>query len=78
MTNDLYGVWGAAPDDVWAVGDHGTVIHWNGSDWSVTPVPFAPTSRPRLRSISGSQGTTSGLPEKAWSFERRARQETRP
>lgn len=53
VTDDLYGLWGAAPDDVWAVGDHGAVIHWNGTEWSVTPVPFVPTSRPRLRSVTG-------------------------
>jgi hypothetical protein len=27
----LAGVWGFAANDVWIVGDHGTVWHWNGS-----------------------------------------------
>lgn len=27
---DLFGIWGSAADDVWAVGDKGTILHWNG------------------------------------------------
>jgi hypothetical protein len=27
-------IWGAAPNDVWGVGDHGTVLHWDGAAWS--------------------------------------------
>jgi hypothetical protein len=30
----LRGVWGSAGNDVFAVGDSGTVLHWNGSAWS--------------------------------------------
>ena len=30
----LRGVWGSASNDVFAVGDSGTVLHWNGSAWS--------------------------------------------
>lgn len=26
----LHGVWGTASDDVWLVGDKGTILHWNG------------------------------------------------
>ncbi len=29
----LWGVWGASPDDVWAVGYNGTIVHWNGENW---------------------------------------------
>ena len=29
----LYGVWGAAANNVWAVGDAGTILNWNGSTW---------------------------------------------
>jgi len=29
----LYAVWGSSPDDVWAVGDKGTIIHWDGVEW---------------------------------------------
>jgi hypothetical protein len=31
---DIKGVDGVSPNDVWAVGPSGTVIHWNGSNWS--------------------------------------------
>jgi len=29
----LRAIWGNAPDDVWAVGDNGTIIHWDGVEW---------------------------------------------
>lgn len=32
---DLHGVWGFSARDVWAVGDLGTVIHFDGVDWTV-------------------------------------------
>lgn len=32
--NDLNSVWVIAANDVWAVGDFGTLIHWNGTKWS--------------------------------------------
>src|SRR5262249_55517943 len=31
---DLRGIWGSAPNDVWAGGDPG-ILHWNGSAWSL-------------------------------------------
>ena len=31
---DLMGVWGSGPTDVWAVGENGTIVHWDGSAWS--------------------------------------------
>ena len=44
---DLWGVWGPAPDDVWAVGGTArmpsttvpTVIHWDGASWSLVETP---------------------------------------
>ena len=30
------GVWGFAENDVWIVGEHGHVMHWDGSRWSVS------------------------------------------
>jgi hypothetical protein len=30
----LRSVWGSSPDDVWAVGNNGTIIHWDGLEWS--------------------------------------------
>jgi hypothetical protein len=36
---DLFVVAGAAANDLWAAGAQGTVIHWDGSAWSVTSLP---------------------------------------
>ncbi|MBX7196747.1 MAG: hypothetical protein K1X94_32140 [Sandaracinaceae bacterium] len=35
--NSLSGVWGAAADDVWAVGTLGTILHFDGATWSAVP-----------------------------------------
>jgi len=32
----LNALWGSAPNDVWAVGDSGAIIHRTGSDWNVS------------------------------------------
>ena len=29
--------WGSGPDDVWAVGHGGTILHWNGVVWATVP-----------------------------------------
>ena len=42
---DLWGVWGAAPDDLWAVGGNGraegqaTILRYDGTTWRTVPVP---------------------------------------
>src|SRR5580698_8942367 len=28
------GIWGSGPDDIWAVGDKGTIAHFDGHAWS--------------------------------------------
>jgi hypothetical protein len=33
--NSLHGVWGSSPSDVFAVGDAGTILHYNGTSWSI-------------------------------------------
>ncbi len=33
-TATLYGIWGTGPGDVFAVGDNGTVLHYDGAAWS--------------------------------------------
>lgn len=40
-TADLRAISGTSPDDLWAVGDRGTILHWNGSAWraATTPMP---------------------------------------
>src|SRR4051812_22402219 len=30
QSRSLRGAWAASSDDVWAVGDQGTILHWNG------------------------------------------------
>lgn len=37
----LAAVWGSGPNDVWAVGAAGSVIHWNGSEWQSSPIETA-------------------------------------
>ncbi len=40
LTNrHLRGIWGAAWNDVWAVGDGGIVLHFNGAQWQAVSVP---------------------------------------
>lgn len=34
---NLKATWSAAPNDVWAAGDYGALIHWNGSIWTSDP-----------------------------------------
>jgi photosystem II stability/assembly factor-like uncharacterized protein len=51
-TNDLYGIWGASPDDVFAVGPKGTILHFDGRTWS----PMAVDGSPHLLSVWGASG----------------------
>ncbi len=37
---DLRDVWGSAPDDVWAVGKYGTIVHWDGQRWQLAETGF--------------------------------------
>lgn len=54
-TEDLWGVWGAAPNDVWAVGGSGfpgataTLIHYDGTSWQ--PVTIPPLERADVRAF---------------------------
>lgn len=36
-TDAVYSIWGSATNDVWAVGDNGTIRHWDGSQWTLQP-----------------------------------------
>lgn len=44
-TEDLWGIWGSAPDDVWAVGGRGraegqaTVLRFDGTSWTAATLP---------------------------------------
>lgn len=59
----LWGVWGAAPDDMWAVGGAGratsvaTLLHYDGVSWEVAPTPtFA---RPGVTALYKVWGTAA-------------------
>jgi len=49
----LRGLWGASGTDMFAVGDGGTVLHGNGTAWSVMP---SGTADP-LNGVWGTSGT---------------------
>lgn len=52
-TDAVFVLWGAAPDDVWAVGRNCLAMHWQGSTWSTqTTIPCTPTIE--LFSVNGS------------------------
>ncbi|MFO0579846.1 MAG: hypothetical protein U1A78_38220 [Polyangia bacterium] len=42
-TSALRDVWGTAFSDIWAVGDKGTLAHWDGSKWTLVTSPAGPT-----------------------------------
>jgi hypothetical protein len=46
----LYDVWGLGPTDVFAVGDNGTILHYNGSTWT-------PQTSGTLNSLQGVWGS---------------------
>jgi PKD repeat protein len=52
-TKTLYAVWGTSPSDVYAVGDTGTILHFNGTDWSAE----ASNTTGQLLSIWGASPT---------------------
>ncbi len=55
VTTTLRAVFGFSADDVWAVGDAATVIHWDGTTWTKLTTPFDSESvKPKLLSIWGS------------------------
>src|ERR1019366_4534722 len=36
-TNGLQSIWGSSNSDVWAVGDMGTIVHFDGHTWALVP-----------------------------------------
>jgi len=36
----LRAIWGFATDDIWAVGDWGTILHWDGFTWNLVAEPL--------------------------------------
>src|SRR5678816_2989028 len=54
--NALNAVWGSGTNDAWAVGDAGTILHWDGHAWIQIP-----STTPRaLLAVSGS------APDNVW------------
>jgi hypothetical protein len=51
----LRSVWGSSPADVYAVGDAGTVLHFNGSAWAYVDVPTSAT----LNAVSGTSAANA-------------------
>jgi len=52
---DLRGVYGFGSDDIWAVGDDATVLHWDGDTWTALATSFdGMGDKPRLFSVWGS------------------------
>ena len=41
-TESVIGIWGASPEDVFAVGAKGTVLHYDGQAWEPMAVDRAP------------------------------------
>jgi hypothetical protein len=50
----LRAVWGRARNDVWAVGDHGTALRWDGRIWRAVPTG---TAEPLFAVSGGAEGT---------------------
>jgi hypothetical protein len=55
-TNNIRGVWGTAPNDIWIIGGNGKneTLHWNGSTWTDVPFPFPYSSGYQINAIWGS------------------------
>ena len=55
VATDLTGIFGFGADDVWAVGDDSTVIHWDGTSWTKLSTPFDDLEdKPNLLAVWGS------------------------
>ncbi len=54
----LHSVCGSGPDDIWAVGNAGTILHWNGTSFDtaneLTSAQFPIGQKPDLRAVWGS------------------------
>ncbi len=55
VVSTLHGIHGFSPDDIWAVGDDATVVHWDGDSWTRLVTPFdEAVTKPRLFAVWGS------------------------
>ncbi|MBN9165547.1 MAG: hypothetical protein BGO98_19715 [Myxococcales bacterium 68-20] len=61
VSADLKDLFGFGANDIWAVGDEGTVIHWDGTRWTKLSTPFDDADdKPNLVAVWGSS------PEDVW------------
>jgi hypothetical protein len=70
----LFGLWGFAPDDIWAVGALGVVRHWvGGPDWAIVEAPTKEDlrgvwgARPDAVWVVGERGTVIRWNGQTWS-----------
>jgi len=62
-TQNLWGVWGASPDDLWSVGGDGlaagqaTLLHWDGATWSSVALPAM--QKPNVNQLLKVWGTSA-------------------
>ena len=50
-TGNLKAVWGSSSADIWAVGDAGLVLHYDGQTWSRVKVAGQGLRRPNLTTV---------------------------
>jgi hypothetical protein len=50
VTRIIAGIWGRSATDVYAVGEEGLILHYNGGAWTAVATTWASTSTPRRRS----------------------------
>ena len=53
-TANLNAVWATGPAEAWAVGDSGTIVHWNGTAWSTIAWPIPAWTAGGLNAVWGS------------------------
>lgn len=53
-TNTLHALWGASANDVWAVGELGTVLHYDGTSWTPSSVAWPLGTKAHLNGVWGS------------------------
>jgi hypothetical protein len=54
--NDLFGVFGVAAEDVYAVGAKGTILHWDGAAWVVVEPSADLPENPQYNAVWGQEG----------------------
>lgn len=52
-TEDLFAIWGASASDIWAVGDKGAVVHFDGTSWKAADS----TVQTKLTSVHGTNAS---------------------